>query len=163
MIFNIIKEESYEVNKEMIEKMKKIVFRNKITAITIGFKMVKDIGIILNAIGDSYLRLITAKPNLEYGEVNFFTEDQKLTIRIISKTLRLNTVELDHAIIVDKASYLLMNNNTLIMLTNGRYDDIDQYSMNNNAYYHSYKKVPIGICEFLETGKIELIYNYNCR
>lgn len=163
MIFNIIREESYEVDKEMIEKMKKIVFQNKITAITIGFKMVKDIGIILNAIGDSYLKLITAKPNLEYGKVNFLTEDQKLTVGIISKTLRLNTAELDHAIIVDKASYLLMNNNTLTMLTNGRYDDIDQYSMNNNAYYHSYKKVPIGICEFLETGKIELIYNYNCK
>lgn len=156
MLFDIIEKDSCEINKDAKKDINKILFENSIKSIIIGFDMVKYLPKIINIIGDDYKRIISAIDDCNSGCIKFITSVGKnYEIKFIEKVSKINTLNLDRSILIDNPSYLIMNNNTLTILSNSNPDEIDKYLMNNNAYYHSYYKVPIAICEFLETGKIE--------
>lgn len=164
MLFDIIGKESYVFNKNIKKEIDEILFCNTIRKIVIGFDMVQYLPDLMEIIGDDYKNIISAISECEPGYVKFFTRDNELLIvKYIESVSTIKTDDIDKGIIIDKPDYLIMNRNTLVMLSNAKPDNIDDYLMNKNAYYHSYNKVPIAICEFLETGKIQTVKELSVR
>lgn len=147
------------------EKLKTIAFYRGITEIRINTNTgEKYLDLILESIGEEYRKCVRIKPIFEKDHVIIRTKDNKdIDINIVEKDhKKIDTGKLDEVIVMENPKYLIMCLNTLSLLTRTNEAEIDKF-MHGNSYYHSYRKVPIALCEFLDPGVIDILRDVKRR
>lgn len=119
--------------------------------------MVKFIPNILHIIGNEYKSKLITSSEPNYGEIEIVSGDgTKTKIQFVRNITNIKIGKLDSELATKayKIQYLIMNRNTFGLFMSSV--ETDDY-MNDPAFYHSYKKIPIAISEFTSTGTVELV------
>lgn len=161
-----------KVKKEIIDLLNK----NRVNIIEISRTTSNYLNKILSIIGEEYNDIINIVPDkkLSFGVIRFKSStnslngirtpifnncnssiDKDFTLIVYSPVV--DTKIFDETLVMENPKYLIMCRNTLSMLIDCDSDNLDDYQINDKAFYHSYKKTPIAICEFLEPGEIDLV------
>lgn len=146
-------------DKSQAETIQKFIFENSCHKISVSFDMIEYIPDILEITGEEYKSRINISAKLDPGSISLSARGglEMIVEMIILDYGGVDTKHLNEEIIMQSPSYLVMNNNTLYILSKFCENDIDEYDESKSAYYHSYRKIPIARSEFLPTGIIELV------
>ena len=91
------------------------------------------------------------------GIFNSMNMSKSGNIEVIRENTYSDLTKLNEEITLGHPEFLIMNKLTWSFLNEVSEEDVDKYPVNGVAYYHSYHKVPVALCEFLSFGVITIV------